>query len=77
MNPMEHNIVIDEDKCTGCCECLEFCQVDAIALNKEEGVIEVVDLEICIECHMCQQHCPQHAIMVYPQLEDSMNEMMR
>lgn len=75
MNELEHNIVIDEDRCTGCGDCVEYCHVDAIAVNPERGVVEVVALEICIECHSCQQNCPQGAIKVYPQLDDAMREM--
>ncbi len=75
MNAMEHSIVIDEDKCTGCGACVEYCHVDAIAVSPETGVVEVVDLEICIECHSCQQNCPEGAIKVYPQLEESMKQM--
>ena len=75
MNEMEHNIVIDEDLCTGCGDCIEYCHVDAIEVSEESGVVQVVDLDICIECHMCQQHCPQGAIKVYPQLEDAMKDM--
>ena len=75
MNEQEHSIVIDEDKCTGCGDCVEYCHVDAIAVNPDSGVVEVIDLEICIECHSCQQNCPQDAIKVYPQLDDAMREM--
>ena len=45
MNEQEHSIVIDEDKCTGCGECVEYCHVDAIAINEEKGVVEVIDLD--------------------------------
>ncbi len=33
-------------------------------------VVEVVDLEVCIECHSCQQMCPEKAIKVYPQIDE-------
>jgi NAD-dependent dihydropyrimidine dehydrogenase PreA subunit len=71
----EHAIVIDEEKCIGCGICIGFCNVDAIALNEQRGVIEVVALEDCIECHSCQQNCPEGAIMVYPQVEDSLKNL--
>jgi len=74
MDEREHRIVIDEDSCTGCGVCVDYCHVDAIAVNDKRGVVEIVDLEICIECHSCQQNCPQGAIMVYPQLEETMRD---
>ena len=75
MNEHEHNIVIDEDKCIGCGICIDFCNVDAIAVNEESGVVEVIALEDCIECHSCQQNCPERAIMVFPQVEESLRDL--
>jgi NAD-dependent dihydropyrimidine dehydrogenase PreA subunit len=75
MNENEHNIVIDEDKCIGCGICIDFCNVDAIAVNEETGVVEVIVLEDCIECHSCQQNCPEGAIMVFPQVEESLRDL--
>jgi len=74
-NEQEHEIVIDEEKCIGCGICVDFCNVDAIAVNDERGVLEVVALEDCIECHSCQQNCPEGAIMVFPQVEDSLRDL--
>lgn len=75
MEALEHRIEIDEDQCTGCGICVDYCHVDAIAVNDDSGVVEVLDLDICIECHSCQQNCPEKAIRVYPQLEDAMRQM--
>lgn len=75
MDELEHRIEIDEDMCTGCGICVDYCHVDAIAVNDDSGVVEVLDLDICIECHSCQQNCPESAIRVYPQLEDAMRQM--
>ncbi len=74
-NEQEHAIVINEEKCIGCGICIGFCNVDAIAVNEQRGVVEVVALEDCIECHSCQQNCPEGAIMVYPQVEDSLKNL--
>ena len=75
MSEHEHNIVIDEDKCIGCGICIDFCNVDAIAVNEESGVVEVIALEDCIECHSCQQNCPEGAIMVFPQVEEALRDL--
>ena len=75
INEHEHNIVIDEGKCIGCGICIDFCNVDAIAVNEERGVVEVVALEDCIECHSCQQNCPEGAIMVFPQVEECLRDL--
>ncbi len=75
LNEREHAIVIDEERCIGCGVCIEYCNVDAIALNGEKGIVEVVALEDCIECHSCQQNCPEGAIKVYPQVEDALRDI--
>jgi NAD-dependent dihydropyrimidine dehydrogenase PreA subunit len=75
MDEMEHNIVIDEDKCTGCGVCVDYCHVDAIEVDPDMGIVRIVDLDTCIECHSCQQNCPEGAIKVYPQLEDAMEKI--
>ena len=75
MSDQEHKIVIDEEKCIGCGICVDYCNVDAIAVNDERGVLEVVVLEDCIECHSCQQNCPENAIVVYPLVEDSLRNL--
>ncbi len=75
MEIREHSIVIDEAKCIGCGICIEYCNVDAIHINEEKNVVEVADLEACIECHSCQQMCPEKAIRVYPQIEDVLPNM--
>jgi NAD-dependent dihydropyrimidine dehydrogenase PreA subunit len=75
VNKQEHSIVIEEDKCTGCGICVDYCHVDAIAVNPDTGVVEILDLDTCIECHSCQQNCPQGAIKVYPQLDDSLQKI--
>ena len=75
INEQEHTIIIDEEKCIGCGICIGYCNVDAIAMNEEKGVVEVVVLEDCIECHSCQQNCPEGAIKVYPQVEDALRNM--
>jgi len=75
MGDQEHKIIIDEEKCIGCGICIEYCNVDAIAIDEERGVLEVIALEDCIECHSCQQNCPENAIVVYPLVEDSLRNL--
>jgi NAD-dependent dihydropyrimidine dehydrogenase PreA subunit len=70
-----HQIIIDEEKCIGCGVCIEYCNVEALAISEETGKVQVVDLESCIECHSCQQMCPEKAIMVYPQVKDVLKEI--
>lgn len=59
--------VIDQNGCTGCEVCIDFCPVDCIELayNPEmPGLFNVVevDQERCISCQLCAKHCPWETI---------------
>jgi len=50
--------VVDEDKCTACRKCAQFCEYNAIALLKKPLVFE----ELCHGCGGCKLVCPSGAI---------------
>lgn len=49
----------DQEKCTGCGECVEICPVNVI---KMEGDFPVIDKEWCIGCGVCAVPCPTGAV---------------
>ncbi|MHB0869207.1 MAG: DUF362 domain-containing protein [Chloroflexota bacterium] len=53
---------IDDQLCTGCGECLDYCSVDAIRMR--DGVASI-DLEMCVECSICMRSgvCPVDAFV--------------
>lgn len=55
-------MLIDEQLCTGCGECLDYCSVDAIAMN---GGVAAIDLDLCVECSICKRSgvCPTDAFV--------------
>jgi Pyruvate/2-oxoacid:ferredoxin oxidoreductase delta subunit len=52
--------VIDQEACSGCGTCVEWCPTDAIALN-DEGLAER-DENACLGCGVCARFCPEEAI---------------
>ena len=53
-------IFVDEDKCTGCGDCLEVCPEEgAIVLQEDKAVI---NHELCNSCAECVTACPESAI---------------
>jgi Na+-translocating ferredoxin:NAD+ oxidoreductase RNF subunit RnfB len=60
---------INGENCTGCEICLDRCQMEAIAMNKE-GVAQV-DLDRCIGCGLCVTKCPSEAIVLIPKPDAS------
>ncbi|MBI5214965.1 MAG: 4Fe-4S dicluster domain-containing protein [Ignavibacteriae bacterium] len=59
--------VVNQEGCTGCEVCLEFCPVDCIYVvsgpdyDVHKKVVEI-DLDICIGCKLCVKYCPWETI---------------
>lgn len=60
----QNGIQIDiyEKWCKGCTICVEFCPQDVLAMNGP--LVEVVNLEACTACMLCEIRCPDFAITV-------------
>jgi len=55
-------ITIKKEWCKGCEICVEFCPTDVLAMNG--AYAEVVNLEACTACGLCEIRCPDFAITV-------------
>ncbi len=60
INSTYHLSVIDEEACTGCGICVEWCPTDAIVLNAE-GLAQRYE-GACLGCGVCSRFCPEEAI---------------
>lgn len=53
-------IVCDHKTCTSCQVCKFVCPTNAISMQEDNHgfIYPVIDVENCIDCHMCQKKCP-------------------
>lgn len=53
-----HSVMLEEDKCKGCTNCIKRCPTEAIRVRKSKARIIK---ERCIDCGECIRICPYHA----------------
>ncbi len=53
-----HSVILNEEKCLGCTNCVRSCPTQAIRVRKGKAVIIK---EKCIDCGECIKVCPHHA----------------
>lgn len=56
-------IKVQEEWCKGCGICVEVCTKKCLAMNGL-GKVEVVNLEACNRCLLCDLLCPDFAIVI-------------
>jgi NAD-dependent dihydropyrimidine dehydrogenase PreA subunit len=58
-------VLINQERCTRCAQCISFCPVGAIVGDKATKQI-VVDQERCVECNVCYRSgvCPEDAFVL-------------
>ncbi len=59
---MGYEVVVDQEKCVGCEECVEVCPVDVYEMENEKSV--PVNAEECLGCESCIEVCESEAITV-------------
>ncbi|MFA5524423.1 MAG: [Fe-Fe] hydrogenase large subunit C-terminal domain-containing protein [Tissierellales bacterium] len=58
LNEYFHSVVLDDDKCNGCTNCMRKCPTEAIRIREKKAVITQ---DRCIDCGECIRVCPYHA----------------
>jgi len=53
---------VDNDKCTGCSECVDACPASVLEIEDEKSV--PVEMDECLGCETCVEVCPEGAITV-------------
>ncbi len=60
-------ITVDRDACTMCLACVGACPVGAILDNAETPQLRFIESK-CVQCGLCRETCPEHAIALSPRL---------
>ena len=55
-------ITVDDDKCTGCGECVDSCPGEVYELK--DGKAVPLDMDECHGCHTCEAVCDEDACHV-------------
>ncbi len=64
VQPLELDVVRDEDKCTHCGHCVVVCPTGALRVDDRESQVVVFDSDQCIACELCVAACPPRAMRV-------------
>ena len=59
---MGFNVVVDEEKCEGCEECVDVCPVEVFEMI--DGKSSPVNADECLGCESCVEVCEPGAITV-------------
>jgi len=62
---------IDEEQCTLCKKCVNYCPVENLSIEEKNGDARVAFGDDCIYCMRCFNFCPENAIIIMERTRDT------
>ena len=62
----KYKVLINQEWCKGCGICIEYCPKKILVAKGLDQKARVTDESLCINCKMCEVHCPDFAIEIIP-----------
>lgn len=62
--PLEHDVVRNEERCTHCGHCVVVCPTKALRIEDYQSQKVVFDTDRCVACELCVPACPPRAMRV-------------
>ncbi len=59
---MGYSVIVDEEKCVGCSECVDICPVEVYEM--QDGKSKPVSEDACLGCESCVEVCEADAIQI-------------
>lgn len=56
----DKTLTLKKEWCKGCGICVAFCPKNVLDLV--DGIINIKDIDACIQCGQCELRCPDYAI---------------
>ena len=63
VQPLERQVVRDEETCTDCGACVNVCPTEALTIDLDSRVVSF-DPDKCVACGLCVPACPPRAMSV-------------
>ncbi|NLO05551.1 MAG: 4Fe-4S binding protein [candidate division WS1 bacterium] len=64
VQPLEKDVVRDDERCTHCGACVVICPTDALAMDLQTREV-AFDAAQCVACGLCVPVCPPRAMSIH------------
>ena len=63
VQPLEHDVIRDDERCTDCGACIVVCPTGALAIDTDSREVSF-NADECVACGLCVPVCPPRAMSI-------------